>query len=140
MPSRSAVTKMKAILIIDLIIVAVAAGTYLYLQSQGEFTSIALKPATFTVTDLIINPNETNVGTPIVISVKVTNEGEEAGAYSANLAVDDVLNQNKTIQLSSTETTTVEFTIEGATEGTHSVKIGNLTGVFIVSAPLPPAN
>ena len=57
MPSRLAITKMKAILIIDLIIVTIAAGTYLYLQSQGEFTSIALKPATFIVTDLIINPN-----------------------------------------------------------------------------------
>jgi hypothetical protein len=140
MPSKSAIIKMKAILIIDLIIVAIAAGTYLYLQNQGEFASIALKPATFTVTDLIINPNETNVDTPIAISVKVTNEGDEAGAYSANLTIDDVPSQNKTVQLSSAETTTVEFTIDGTTEGTHSVKIGNLTGTFIVNAPPPPTN
>ena len=50
MLSRSAVVKLKAILIIDLIIVGAAAGVYFYLQDQGLVTG-ASKPATFTLTD-----------------------------------------------------------------------------------------
>jgi hypothetical protein len=44
MLSRSAVGKLKAILIIDLIIVAAAAGAYIYLSNQGVITG-AVRPA-----------------------------------------------------------------------------------------------
>jgi hypothetical protein len=50
-----ALTKLKAILVIDVLIVAVAAGVYFYLQGEGLIVA-APKQAEFSVTDLTINP------------------------------------------------------------------------------------
>jgi hypothetical protein len=44
MPTSSRISKMKAILIIDVLIVAFAAGAYAYLQNQGAI-STGPKPA-----------------------------------------------------------------------------------------------
>ena len=55
MPPSLVISKMKAILIIDVLIVAFAAGTYAYLQNQ-RVISTGPKPAAFTVTGLIVNP------------------------------------------------------------------------------------
>ncbi len=52
MLSRSAVVKLKAILIIDLIIVGAAAGVYFYLQDQGLLQAQPNQPH-FTLNDLI---------------------------------------------------------------------------------------
>ena len=68
MLSKSAKVKLKAILIIDLIIIASAAGTYLYLQNQGVIASTP-KAAKFTLTNLIIDPPVTNVTDAVEISV-----------------------------------------------------------------------
>ena len=135
MSSRSAITKLKAILIIDLIIVAFAGGGYFYVQSTFERP----KAAAFVLSNLTINPSEAEINQPIMISVNVTNIGTEAGTYSADLLIDDEPSQNKTIQLSGAESIIVEFTVDGIAEGSHSVKIGDLTGSFIVTAP-PPTN
>ncbi len=72
MLSRSAMVKLKAILIIDIIIIGAAVGAFFYLQDQG-LVSAAPKPATFTLSDLTINPLEAYVGEPVQISVNVTN-------------------------------------------------------------------
>ena len=134
MLSRSAITKMKAVLIIDLLIVAVAAGTYIYLQNQGEFSTVALKPASFKVTDLSITPSQANVGQPVVISVKVINEGEEAGTYSLAPQINGVPAENQTVTLEAAESTTVEFTATETGEGTYIVTIGDLTQTFTITA------
>jgi uncharacterized membrane protein YesL len=55
--SRSAMAKLKAILVIDILIVAVAAGVYWYLQAEGLIVA-GPKPAEFAVTDITINPLE----------------------------------------------------------------------------------
>jgi hypothetical protein len=60
MPSRSALVKLKAILIIDLIIIGAAAGAYFYLQDQGIITGAA-KPAAFTLADLTVSPIDPNL-------------------------------------------------------------------------------
>jgi hypothetical protein len=138
MLSRSAITKLKAIFIIDVIVVAIAAGTYLYLQNQGEFAA-ALKPAEFTVTNLIIKPVEAGVGEPITISVNVTNVGDEEGNYSVNLIINDVVKETKTIQLLGAESKIVEFIVTENNAGSYSVKIEGLTETFIITDVPPPS-
>ena len=64
MLSRTAITKLKAILIIDVIIIALASGSYYYLQNQG-LLGVATKPAEYTLSNLTINPLETDVGQPM---------------------------------------------------------------------------
>src|SRR3990170_842265 len=99
MSSRKALAKLKAILIIDILIVLAAGGSYLYLLNTGEITAGAPKPAEFEVTDLTINPLEAEAGEPILISVNVTNIGDIEGVYSANLTINNMLRENQEILL-----------------------------------------
>jgi hypothetical protein len=133
MVSRSARTKLKAVLVIDVIIVAIAAGSYYYLQNTGGLAA-APKPAEFILSNLTINPLETYVGQPITISANVTNVGEEEGNCSANLAINDALKETKLIQLLGGESKIVEFIDTENNEGNYSVKIGDLNGTFTVIA------
>src|SRR3990170_6419538 len=133
MSSRSAVTKLRVLLIIDLLIVAFAAGSYYLVQRP--------MPAEFQVTNLTFDPFEADVGKPIIISVNVTNVGDEAGDYSVGLMINDVLKENKTVQLSGGASTVAEFTVTEAKAGTYNVKIGNLSGIFkITAAPITPTH
>jgi len=138
MLSRLAITKLKAVLVIDVIIIALAAGSYLYLQNTGQLAA-APAPAEFTVTDLAIQPFEAGLGEPVLISVNVTNVGEEEGSYSANLTINNALKENQTILLSGGNSSIVEFTdIENA-EGTYFVEIGSLNGTFTITNVPPPS-
>ncbi len=125
---RSAVTKLQAILIIDLIIVASAIAGVFYVNS---LPAPPLAPAQVQLTDLRMNQTAL-FGQAITISFNVTNLAAEAGTYEANLYVDGVLTQTKIIQLAGSETKTVEFVISNAAEGMHTVRIGNLEGPFTV--------
>jgi hypothetical protein len=139
MVSRSAITKVEALFIIDVIIVAIAAGIYLYLQNTGELTFASKKPAEFTITDFTINPLEAGLSEPILISANVTNVGDEEGSYSVNLTINEVLKENRTILLSGGNSSIVEFTdIENA-EGTYFVKINGLNGTFTITNVPPPS-
>jgi len=89
MLSRSARTKLKTILVIDILIVAVAAGVYFYLQAEGLIVAEP-KQAEFIVTDLKINPVEAEVYEPILVTVNVTNIGDEQGEYVANLTINNI--------------------------------------------------
>lgn len=129
-------TKLKTILLIDILIVAIAAGTYIYLQSTGAIAT-APKLAEFTMSDLTINPLEADVGEPISIAVNVTNIGDLEGNYSAALTINGVEKETKMILLQGGTSAIMEFTDTENTEGNYSVKIGNLTGAFKIKAAPP---
>jgi hypothetical protein len=140
MLSHSAVGKLKAILVMDIIIVAVAAGTYIYLQNEGLIAT-ALKPAEFSVTDLTINPFEAEEGEPTSFSVNVTNTGDLEGEYIANLTINNALVANQSIILPGNDTSAiVEFTYLAETVGNYTVEIGGLTGSFRVKEAPPTAS
>jgi hypothetical protein len=91
-----ALPKLKSILIIDLLIVSIASGSYFYLQSQGLVT-MGPQPATFSLTDLVIDPNETEAGEPVAISVNITNIGETEGNYTVELMVNNLSVENHSL-------------------------------------------
>ncbi len=129
MHPKSALTKLQAILLIDIIIVAAAAGGFIYLQS---LPSAPLDPTQIQLTELTINPSQAAVGESIRIALNVTNLGTGKGSYIANLTIDDTPIQSQTIQLSAEETKEVEFVITDTSEGTHIAKVGNLEEPFTV--------
>jgi hypothetical protein len=139
MLSRSATTKLKAILIIDVLIVAATAGVYFYLQAQGLIVGPP-KPAEFKVTDLTINPLEAEVFEPVLVTVNVTNIGDEQGEYVANLTINNVLEENQTILIPGRNSTIVEFTVLKETEGTYTVEIGGLSGSLTFKTPPPTSS
>ncbi|MCW4004072.1 MAG: hypothetical protein NWE95_09210 [Candidatus Bathyarchaeota archaeon] len=137
MLSRSATVKLKAILVIDLIIIAVAAGVYFYLQDQG-LVSGAEKPAEYVYTDLKISPHEVYAGEAVVISVNVTNIGDREGNLTVNLEINEVIKDTANITLSGNYTSEiVEFTYIEMVDGTYNVKVGDLTGEFVVKEAPP---
>jgi len=83
MSSKSAFTTLKIILAIDLLIVAMAVPSYLYVDS------LVPKSANFEITDLIIEPDWVQIGEPVQVSVKVTNVGEKSGELSITMTIDD---------------------------------------------------
>jgi hypothetical protein len=139
MLSRSAIAKLKAILLIDLVIVAAASGVYFYLQSQG-LIAYAPRDAEFTVTDLAINPLEAEVFEPITIRVNLTNVGDLEGTYMANLTINNKPEDNQTIVLPGRNSTIVEFTAIKEIEGNYTVEIGGLFGSFNLKAPSPTSS
>jgi hypothetical protein len=129
MRSRSALTKLKAILVIDVLIVAAAAGVYFYLQAEGLIVA-GPKQAEFVVTDLKINPATAEVFEPILVTANVTNIGDDPGEYVANLTINGVLEQNQTILVLGRNSTLAEFTVLKDTQGNYTVGLDDLTGQF----------
>jgi hypothetical protein len=119
----------------NLLILAAAIPSYLYVYSMVP------NPAKFQVTDLVFDQSWVQVGTPVEISVNVTNIGDESGNHSVTLTIDDVPLATKTFQLSAAETTTLFFTAADLTVGNHTVAIGDLAGSIRVTseAPIRPA-
>ena len=138
MRSRSAIAKLKVILIIDILIVAVAAGVYFYLHAEGLIVA-GPKQAEFTVSDLKINPVKAEVFEPILVTLNVTNIGDEQGEYVANLTINNVLEQNQTIQVPGRNFTIAEFIALKDTPGNYTVEIGGLTGSFTLT-PISPTS
>jgi hypothetical protein len=137
MLSRSAVVKLKAILVIDLIIVGAAAGVYFYFQGEGLIATGA-KPATFILSDLTVNPLEAFVGEPIQISVNLTNIGDIEGNQTVSLEINSAVKDTMNVTLAGNYTSQiVEFTDIEMSEGNYSVNIGDLAGAFLIK-PAPP--
>jgi hypothetical protein len=139
MLSRSGVVKLKAILIIDLMIVGAAAGVYFYLQNQGVLTSAA-KPATFTLTDLIVNPLEAYAGDAVQISVNLTNIGDLEGNQTVNFEINNTIKATTNVTLAANSTEVVEFTYIETIEGNYTVKVGDLTSALIIKPALPESS
>ncbi|MCW4006110.1 MAG: hypothetical protein NWF04_05895 [Candidatus Bathyarchaeota archaeon] len=127
MHTKSAITKLQAILLIDLIIVAAAAGAYFYIDS---LPGPALTSNEVQLTDLQV-PSTVLTGQPVRVSANVTNLLSEDGTYLMSLALDGVADYaTKEISLNAGETKTVEFELASASAGLHVVKIGNLETSF----------
>ncbi len=136
MPSRLTATKLKAFLIIDLIFSGAVVSAYLYLQNQGLIV-VGLKPATFTFSNLTINPYEAYPGETILISLNTTNVGDIEGNQTLDLEINSVIKDTKNITLAGGASEIIEFSYIETVEGNYSVKIGELVGAFIIK-PAPP--
>jgi hypothetical protein len=136
MSNRRGFGRLKAVLLIDILVVAVAAGSYLYLTSQGILTQ-GPRPAEFTLSDLIVSPNQTDAGDSVLISVNVTNVGETEGNYTIELLINNSSRTNVTIDLIPLDSNVTTFTDVETVAGNYTVQIGDLTGAFNVN-PAPP--
>jgi len=117
-----------------------AEGTYVVkvggVTKSFEISSDAqpAKPAEFQVTDLTINPSSVMAGEAVVISVKVTNVGEESGTYAVNLSIDGAITDTRTGTLSGAATQIIDFSVTETASGTHTVEVGGQSGTFTVEA------
>jgi hypothetical protein len=136
MVSHSVTVRLKAILVIDLLIVGAAAGAYFYLQNQGMI-AVASKPAEFTLKNLTIDPLQANVGEAVQISVNVTNIGDLDGNQTVNFEINNAVKDTENITLLGHSSEIVQFTDIEIAEGNYTVTVGDLIGNFKIN-PAPP--
>ncbi len=128
-----------------------AVGTYnvTVMGMTGSFTVSPVPtpptpptPAEFTVSNLIISPEDVDEGEAVTISVDVTNVGEEMGSYTVDLVLNGVVVESEEIPtLWGGMTVTVVFELTRGM-GSYTVDVDGLTGSFVVSQlliPLSPA-
>jgi hypothetical protein len=133
---RLNITKLKAFLIIDIVLFSAVAGAYFYLQDQG-LVAVGLKPAEFTLLNLTVDPDEIYPGEAILISVNITNVGDIEGNQTLNLEINDVVKDTANVTLAAEASEIIEFTYIETVVGDYSVKVGDLVGAFSVK-PAPP--
>jgi hypothetical protein len=121
---------------IDLIIVAAAAGGYLYLQSQGVI-GMAAKSAKFTITDLTINPEQAYAGDGVEIAVNLTNIGALAGTKAVPFEINNVVKITENVTLAANSSQIVQYTDVETVAGNYTAQAGTLLGNFTVE-PAPP--
>jgi hypothetical protein len=139
MRASSTRVRLKAFLIIDLIIVCAIVGAYFYLQNQGVIP-LSNKPAAFVFTDLVINPVEPFAGQPVQISVNVTNMGGVEGCITVDLEVNDEIWDSVDVTLAGLKSSQiVEFLFFELKVGDYTVKIADLTASFWLSEAPPGA-
>ena len=100
-------------------------------------------PAKFKLSELAINPAQTEVGEPVTISAIVQNTGELEGSYTLTLKINGEIEQSKETTLAAGESRQVSFTVIKDDPGTYAITVEGLTGEFIVlalasSASSPP--
>lgn len=132
---KSTRSKLKIVFVVNLIVLAAAIPSYLYVDS------LIPKPARFELSNISIDQSWVQVGTPVEISVDVTNIGDKPGNRSVTLTINDEAVVTKTVELSASETTTLFFTATELGVGNHTVIIGDLTDTIKVTteAPIKPA-
>ncbi len=97
-------------------------------------------PAKFKLSELAINPVQTEVGEPVTISAIVQNTGELEGSYTLTLKINGEIEQSKETTLAAGESRQVSFTVIKDDPGTYAVTVEGLTGEFIVLAPASSAS
>jgi len=98
-----------------------------------NFTILAhTRPASFTATDLLINPNEFEVGKTVTISVIVTNTGDLTGTYEVTLKINGAEAEAKEVEVIGGDSEKVSFSVNPGSPGTYTVDLNGLTGSFVV--------
>ena len=109
-------------------------------SSFTAFTVIAYtRPAAFTTSDLVIAPDEVNIGQTVTISILVTNTGDLTDSHKVTLKINNVVVATKDVTLVSDASEKVTFTTTGDTAGTYTINVNGLSGTLVVKAPPAPA-
>jgi hypothetical protein len=97
------------------------------------------RPASISVTNFTLTPNEVDPGEVVTASIDINNQGDLVGTYEANLVLDNVVIQNRIIALNGGSSETIVFTIVAGTVGEHQISLGGKIANFIVKKSQTPA-
>ncbi len=117
---------------------ATEAGTHKIIASKSGLLEAELDlrvdelAAKFEFSNLVITPLEIKQDKEATISVDVVNTGTDAGDYTVDLKVNDVVVDSQFISLSVGNSTTLEFIHVEEEPGIYEVKVGDLTTTYEV--------
>jgi len=92
-------------------------------EKPATVAAAAPRPASITVTDLVVNPNFIVSGGEADVFVDVTNTGEAEGIYYAELKINGEVEATKSIPVFGGETETIVFSISKDVAGDYIVEI-----------------
>jgi hypothetical protein len=96
----------------------------------------APSPASFSLTNLVIEPTQVKPSETVTITVTVTNLGELEGTYNLVLKVNGVDESSEKVTLDGGQSKVVSFSISCDEAGTYSLELDNLRGQFaVLTAP-----
>lgn len=95
-------------------------------------------PATFKLSNLKINPVESNVNEQIIITADIANIGEIKGTYTAELKINGVITQTDEMIMMPSASSFVIFKVIPDSPGMYMVNLGELSGQFTVLEPIIP--
>jgi len=96
-------------------------------------------PARFEASNLTINPQQTQLGQTVTVSLTITNEGATAGSFELYLIIDGIVRVVREITLAEKSSETLTFEVSNLAAGSHQVKVAGLTGRFrIVKMAVSP--
>jgi len=113
-------------------------GTYSITLGSLSGTITILKPAGFTMSNLVISPTQAIAGRAVSIMCDVANTGDVEGACPVSLKVNGVQADSKEVTVAAGATQTVAFSLVKDIGGTYNVAIGELTGNLVVSEGVLP--
>ena len=97
-------------------------------------------PATFTVSNLSIQPAKVQRGETVVIAASVTNTGGIEGTYAVVLMINGLSKGEKSVTVAAGESRSVSFAVSEGEAGSYSVVVDGLSGSFtVVARPVSPA-
>ncbi len=99
---------------------------------RGGFTVIQRRPASFSVSNLIISPEKVNQGESVAISAIVTNSGETEGTYSLVLRIKGITESVEDVTLPPGGNERITFNITKDAAGFYPLSIDHLSGRFVV--------
>ncbi|MFC2038665.1 hypothetical protein ACFLUG_02730 [Chloroflexota bacterium] len=94
--------------------------------------------AKFSVSDLVISPQQVKIRDRVTITVLVTNSGEETGTFEAILKINGEYTESKEVTLVGETSKTVSFSVSREIPGNYSVEIGGTTGSYTIEPPPEP--
>ena len=98
---------------------------------------VPTRPAAFTIADLVITPDEIEVGETLTVSASVTNTGDLTGTYEVTLKVNDTVVKTRRVEVNGGDSEEVSFRIAGDAAGTYTVDVNGLSGSFVVKEQAP---
>jgi hypothetical protein len=103
---------------------------------SGNFT--VLTPAAFTISNLVISPQQVLPDRDVSITCSVTNSGEVDDYCPVILKIDGISVNSKNITVSAGSTELVTFSYCNDVVGSYNVEIGDLSGTLEISEGLLP--
>lgn len=112
------------------------------IYTGGEYDSyllVPMIPATFSVSDLSVQPASVEAGETVTITASAANVGGGEGTCTVVLNINGVKEAEQAVSLGAGESQDVSFSVSRDEAATYSVAVEGLTGEFVVVPP-PPTN
>jgi len=93
------------------------------------------RPASFTLSNIIVTPAEASLGKTVNISVDIANSGDLSGNYEVVLKIDGNVEGKQTVTVAGHTSTKASFSISTIAAGSHTVEIGKFSANILVKAP-----